>query len=68
MSDQLLERVRQWVEHDPDPATRDELTELSNAAASGDEPALAELDSRLYGPLEFGTAGLRAAGGAGGSR
>ena len=68
MSDQLLERVRQWVEHDPDPATRDELTELSNAAASGDEPALAELDLRFSGPLVFGTAGLRAAVGAGESR
>lgn len=40
MSDQLLERVRQWVEHDPDPATRDELTELSNAAASGDRKSV----------------------------
>ena len=68
MSDQLLERVRQWVEHDPDPATRDELTELLNAATSGDEAALAELDSRFSGPLVFGTAGLRAAVGAGESR
>ena len=68
MSEQLLERVRQWVEHDPDPATRDELTALADAAASGDGAALAELDSRFSGPLVFGTAGLRAAVCAGESR
>ncbi|RLZ03307.1 phosphomannomutase [Kocuria tytonicola] len=68
MSEQLLSTVQQWIEHDPDPVTRDELTALLEPARSGDETALAELGSRFSGPLVFGTAGLRAAVGAGESR
>ena len=68
MSEQLLATVQQWIEHDPDPVTRDELTALLEPARSGDETALAELGSRFAGPLVFGTAGLRAAVGAGESR
>lgn len=68
MSADLLERVQRWIEHDPDPAAREELTSLLELARSGDETALAELASRFTGPLVFGTAGLRAAVGAGESR
>jgi phosphomannomutase len=64
----LIDRAREWVEHDPDAATRKELTTLITSAQAGDDAALADLTSRFEGPLEFGTAGLRAAVGAGESR
>ncbi|HJA39037.1 MAG TPA: phospho-sugar mutase [Candidatus Brevibacterium intestinigallinarum] len=55
--------VRAWVQDDPDPTTRAELSELletalaeSGAAAA---EALAELTDRFTGLLKFGTAGLR---------
>jgi phosphomannomutase len=59
MDDDLLERARAWAAEDPDPATRDELERL---IAAGDR---AELADRFDGTLEFGTAGLRGALGAG---
>jgi phosphomannomutase len=49
----LAERVRAWIADDPDPASRDELTDLLQA---GDE---AELRERFETSLTFGTAGLR---------
>jgi phosphomannomutase len=49
----LEARVKGWVDDDPDPATRAELTALLDA---GDTAALAD---RFAGPLHFGTAGLR---------
>ena len=49
----LTARVQAWVEDDPDPATRAELTGLLDA---GDHDALAD---RFAAPLHFGTAGLR---------
>jgi phosphomannomutase len=51
------ERAREWLALDPDPETRAELEEL---LADG-----AELERRFAGRLEFGTAGLRGALGAG---
>ena len=70
MSDQsdLLERARAWADEDPDPQTRAELGALLEAAGSGDETALADLADRFAGTLEFGTAGLRGALGAGPNR
>ena len=70
MSDQtdLLERARTWAAEDPDPQTRAELEELVDAAGSGDEAAGADLADRFAGTLEFGTAGLRGALGAGPNR
>ena len=68
MSAELLDTARVWAEHDPDPITRGEILALATSAEGGDEEALAELTSRFSGPLTFGTAGLRAAVGAGESR
>ncbi|MET0837349.1 MAG: phospho-sugar mutase, partial [Marmoricola sp.] len=58
----LLERARAWAADDPDPVTRAELERL---VADGDT---AELADRFDGTLEFGTAGLRGALGAGPNR
>ena len=68
MNTQLADRVQQWLEHDPDERTRAELTALLKKAQGGDDAAAADLESRFEGPLMFGTAGLRAAVGAGESR
>src|SRR4051794_7273003 len=58
----LLDRARAWAAEDPDPVTRTELEEL---IADGASPELAD---RFDGTLEFGTAGLRGALGAGPNR
>jgi len=59
MSDDVIERARAWAAEDPDPAT---VAELEQLIADGDRAALAD---RFDGTLEFGTAGLRGALGAG---
>jgi phosphomannomutase len=56
---ELLDRARDWLSQDPDPVTRDELQRLIDA---GDT---AELADRFGERLQFGTAGLRGALGAG---
>ena len=58
MSD-LVERARTWAAEDPDPVT---VAELERLIAAGDTDELAD---RFDGTLEFGTAGLRGALGAG---
>ncbi|MBF4768061.1 phospho-sugar mutase [Nocardioides agariphilus] len=58
----LIERARAWAADDPDPATRAELEAL---VAEGES---AELADRFARTLEFGTAGLRGALGAGPNR
>ncbi|MFT4469183.1 phospho-sugar mutase [Arthrobacter sulfonylureivorans] len=67
-TDELMAAALAWLEADPDPQTRQELQDLV-AAAGGDgqdaADARAELADRFSGPLAFGTAGLRAALGAG---
>lgn len=66
--DELTAVARQWADTDPDHATAAELRALlEEAAAEGEaaEAALDELADRFSGTLEFGTAGLRAALGAG---
>ena len=63
----LLAQVRAWVEDDPDPGDADELRRLLAAAGDGQQ-ALAELRDRFAGMLQFGTAGLRGALGAGPNR
>ena len=62
---ELLERATSWLDDDPDAATRAELDAVIEAAASGDAEAGADLADRFAGMLEFGTAGLRGALGAG---
>lgn len=61
----LLAEARAWQAQDPDPATRAELDALIAQAEAGDADLLAE---RFDGRLQFGTAGLRAALGAGPTR
>ncbi|MDQ1295899.1 MAG: phosphomannomutase, partial [Actinomycetota bacterium] len=71
---ELLRRALAWRDDDPDPRTREELDLLlRRAGANGPTEdsssdrigALRELADRFCGPLEFGTAGLRGAIGAG---
>lgn len=58
----LERRTKAWIEGDPDPKTRAELTAL---LANGDDDLLAE---RMNGTLEFGTAGIRGVVEAGSNR
>ena len=64
----LLERAASWRDDDPDEATRAELDAVLEAARWGDAEAGADLADRFVGMLEFGTAGLRGALGAGPNR
>jgi phosphomannomutase len=61
----LRARVSAWIADDPDEADRAELTGL---LADDSEAAAADLADRFGGRLEFGTAGLRGAVGAGPNR
>lgn len=70
---QLLARAQEWADADPDPATAAELRALLEAArseqdASINAQAVQELQDAFAGTLQFGTAGLRAALGAGPNR
>src|SRR6476619_4842775 len=64
---ELTDRARTWAAEDPDEHTRAELEALV-AAAQTDPAAAADLADRFDGRLEFGTAGLRGALGAGPNR
>lgn len=65
---ELLTRARDWLDQDPDPDTRAELAGLLALAENGGEAALVALLDRFATSLEFGTAGLRGALGAGPNR
>jgi phosphomannomutase len=65
---QVLDDARRWVAEDPDPETRTELADVIERAESGEAAALADLEDRFAGLLEFGTAGLRGSMGAGPNR
>ncbi|KQV73975.1 phosphomannomutase [Aeromicrobium sp. Root344] len=62
MTDELLARAHAWLSQDPDPRTVEELQGLID---SGDT---AGLEDRFKERLQFGTAGLRGALGAGPNR
>jgi phosphomannomutase len=62
----LLERARAWAAEDPDQQTRSELEAIIAEVEAGSDPA--DLADRFRGTLEFGTAGLRGALGAGPNR
>jgi phosphomannomutase len=62
VTDDLKAAAEAWLSEDPDPDTRTELQALLDSGAT------AELADRFAGTLEFGTAGLRGAVGAGPNR
>ncbi len=67
--DVLLTRAHSWLGEDPDDRTRVELIELVARVEDGaPADAVADLADRFRGTLEFGTAGLRGALGAGPNR
>lgn len=69
--ERLLSLARAWLEEDPDPETRDELSALIEECADADEGACdtcSQLADRFDGTLQFGTAGLRGELGAGPNR
>ncbi|WEV79694.1 phospho-sugar mutase [Janibacter cremeus] len=65
VADDLVEAAREWAADDPDPETRAEMESLVLAVEGGDPAARADLTDRFGGLLQFGTAGLRGALGAG---
>jgi phosphomannomutase len=64
----VLDVARDWATDDPDPDTQAELDALIEAAEAGDSAAADDLADRMSAMLEFGTAGLRGALGAGPNR
>ena len=66
--DGLVEAAQAWLDDDPDEQTRLELGAVIGAAKEGRPEAAADLADRFAGMLEFGTAGLRGALGAGPNR
>jgi phosphomannomutase len=69
--DTLLTTAEAWAAADPDPQTAEELRAvIAHVRTGGPAAAAAEQDlrDRFSGPLAFGTAGLRAALGAGPNR
>ncbi|GAB6901411.1 phospho-sugar mutase [Kineosporia succinea] len=68
----LVDRATHWRDADPDPRTRREVDRLIELVTSGDsivdEVARDDLAQRFSGSLQFGTAGLRGALGAGPNR
>ncbi len=66
--EELIEAAQAWVDDDPDHETRVELGAVIARAKKGDATAFDDLSDRFSGMLEFGTAGLRGALGAGPNR
>src|SRR6476469_8618438 len=65
---ELIDAAQAWVDDDPDHETRVELGAILAKAKKGKQSAIDELGDRFSGMLEFGTAGLRGALGAGPNR
>jgi len=69
MAGTYLAAAKSWLAQDPDAETRAELEALvAEAESATADAALAELEDRFSTRLEFGTAGLRGALGAGSAR
>ena len=66
--DALMAAAQAWRDDDPDPTTRREVDRLVERWEAGEAEALTQLADRFSGLLEFGTAGLRGAIGAGPNR
>ena len=66
--DALLVHAQHWAEHDINVADQQAVEKLISAARAGDKAAVEQLQTAFHGPLQFGTAGLRAAIGPGESR
>jgi phosphomannomutase len=64
----LIARATSWRDDDPDEVTRAEISTLLEAVNRGDTAARSQLADRFVSTLEFGTAGLRGAMGAGPNR
>ncbi len=64
----LASRVETWIADDPDDETAAELAGVLSAMRAGDPNAAADAADRFSGMLQFGTAGLRGALGAGPNR
>ncbi|MFC7403005.1 phospho-sugar mutase [Citricoccus sp. GCM10030269] len=64
----VLAAAVEWARQDPDDDDRRVLQDEIAAAKAGDAAAIASLADRFAGPLEFGTAGLRAEEGPGPAR
>ncbi|CDS82155.1 probable phosphomannomutase [Sporisorium scitamineum] len=62
MSSDLLTPAKAWLEKDPDPSTKEQLSKLIEANN------VKELQTSFNGRLEFGTAGLRGVRGVGPSK
>jgi phosphomannomutase len=67
ISDDLRARAEAWIADDPDARDRSELADVLTAGSDSADAA-ADLADRFAGRLEFGTAGLRGAVGAGPNR
>jgi phosphomannomutase len=65
---ELIDAAQAWVDDDLDHETRVELGDILARAKTGDQDAVDDLADRFSGMLEFGTAGLRGAIGAGPNR
>lgn len=68
MTTGVLDAAAAWRDQDPDDETRAELDALIREARAGSSDALADIVDRFATRLEFGTAGLRGALGAGPNR
>jgi phosphomannomutase len=68
VSADLASRVEAWIADDPDSQTAAELAEVLAELRAGDARASADAADRFSGMLQFGTAGLRGALGAGPNR
>ncbi len=62
LSDEIKERIKEWVSDDYDKNTRKEIIDLI------EQDDIKELEDRFYKELEFGTGGLRGVIGAGSNR